>query len=283
MMNRRGGGNAKLLNRALVLSEKKECVACIHVVPTPFFLSPSCVCVCGSSAPKTDAMSTLIDPAHDYELVDLTLDRGKKKTNGNNDTTRSEDDDSEEDDADDENVEQNETEPGGERWIQSVSIAADEASSANISFSYMVMSIMTSKIADGLLSGYILPSTDQFLLVAGFAFEAVVLLKVLGYAVVALLFKNDRSKMGTWFHSVVLILNFLFFITFWLGYGVIIIMFSTLFQITTASATAAALLLVYSSIAILFLLGHTSFGLISHRAVVVTEEEYRSPSKRKKE
>jgi hypothetical protein len=184
-----------------------------------------------------------------------------------------EDDDESTDSASDESLEQYKKQPGNERWIKEVSIAADETSNSNISFTYMVMSLMTSKMADGILSGYILPATDQYFLIAGFAFEGVIILKALGYAVPSLLFKNDRRRMGTWFHSIVLILNFLFFVAFWIGYGVLIIMFSTLFQITPASATAAALLVAYSSIAVLFLLGHTSFGLISHRTVIVTEEE----------
>jgi hypothetical protein len=215
-------------------------------------------------------MSTLLESDEDYELVALDVEDNPALSDGSENAS-----DEEEDDEEDTTLRKH---PGSEKWIQAVSIAADESASANIGFTYIVMSLMTSKLADGMLTGYILPTTDLYFLIFGYALVIAIFFKLLGYTVIGILFKNDRSRVSTWFHSVVLILNFLFFVAFWIAYSVIVIMFSVLFQVTAASATAAGLMVAYTSIAILFLLGHTSLGLISHRTVIVTDAKGRDRS-----
>ena len=153
-------------------------------------------------------------------------------------------------------------EAGTEEWIQTQSLAADESANTSINAVYVIMSIMSSNVAQQILTSYLLPLTDHlFLLLVGAA-EATLLLKFVQTAFVT--WFHDRRRMGAWLHSVLLLLNFAFYVCFWTTFLLIQTMFGTLFTVSADMATAAGFVLFFIGLYILFFAAHPHIGLVTH-------------------
>jgi hypothetical protein len=165
-------------------------------------------------------------------------------------------------------------EPGSERWLRQQSIAADESANWNVPIMYIVMTFMTGKIADMLVTQQFLPLTNHYILLFGSAVEAALIIQILRIGIeylflgpdaeVAAVDPSRRMRLGTWLHSILLLLGFLFFVSFFVAFNVFLVMVNALFSVANANFYPAFFAFVLLLLHGIYFAAHPSIGLVAH-------------------